>query len=63
MRLKKNPDVPDYVVEADGLVVLQVYDRARARRHAKALMATSKRVRVFRARFTLVSDTKKNRRK
>jgi hypothetical protein len=63
-RLKKNPEIPDYVVE-------RVYDEASRQRvqysyytkrfdaRADAKLSKATRTRVFRMRFTLVSDSKR----
>ncbi len=66
-RLKKNPEISDYVVEShldigsDGVETLFKYflTRAAARAYAKeCLYNDCHRVRVFHMKFTLVSDVK-----
>lgn len=63
-RLKKGPEIPDYVVErvydeAKGRRVLYSYYMTRAEARADAKLSAATRTRVFRMRFTLVSDTRK----
>jgi hypothetical protein len=63
-RLPKNPAIPDYVVErvydeAMGQRVQYGYYFKRANARADAKLSKATRTRVFRMRFTLVSDVKR----
>jgi hypothetical protein len=62
MKLKKNPDICDYVVEQTYYSqerTIYGYYNTRAEARADAKFSLADRVRIFRAKFTLVSDSKK----
>lgn len=61
-RLKKNPEIADYVVErtyyTSGMRQEFSYYTKRSEARADAALSKADRVRIFRMRFTLVSDSK-----